>query len=167
VVHQSHKEEDVAPAVVTAASEATERWFYGGGIHRWLVMNEDTDGAFFLHEEVLEGGKSTPLHTHPAIETMVVLEGAILMHISGRESRVEAGGVAVAPAGEPHAFHVLTDTARLLCLHTPGTCQAFYLEASAPLDDRTERCVDFDRVRSAGTATGGMTIVGPPPFLGR
>lgn len=149
--------------VVRAADDAEQRWFYGGGVHRWLVHATETDGAFFLHEERLEAGKATPLHTHPADETMIVLEGVIRMHIDGQEYRVEAGGVAVARRGVPHAFKVVEDGTRLLCLHTPGTCEHFYLQASAPLTD-SDQVVDFDRVQAAATATGGMRLVGQPPF---
>ncbi len=149
--------------VVRAADDTEERWFYGGGVHRWLVRAAETDNAFFLHEERLEAGKATPLHTHPADETMFVLEGAIRMHIAGEEHRVEAGGVAVARRGVPHAFKVVTDGTRLLCMHTPGTCEHFYLLASEPLAG-VETVVDFDRVMAAARETGGMHPVGPPPF---
>jgi len=37
------------------------------------------------------------------------------------------------PRGVPHAFVVVSATARLLCLHTPGCCQAFYWDASEPI----------------------------------
>ena len=67
---------------------------------------------------------------------MIVLEGEILMHLDGVEHTVGAGGLAVAPRGVPHAFKVPEDGARLLCLHTPGCCQAFYLGASEPVDRR-------------------------------
>lgn len=146
-----------------AEQDADERWFYGGGLHRWLVHADETDGAFFLHEERLDAGKATPLHTHPADETMIVLEGAIRMHIDGEERAVASGGVAVARRGVPHAFKVVADGTRLLCLHTPGSCEQFYLHASDPVAD-ADRVVDFDRVMAAAKATGGMQFVGPPPF---
>lgn len=149
--------------VVRSSDDAEERWFYGGGVHRWLVHAAETDGAFFLHEERLDAGKATPLHTHPADETMIVLEGAIRMHIDGDEHRLEAGGVAVARRGVPHAFKVVSDGTRLLCLHTPGTCEEFYLHASGPMS-KIDHVVDFDRLMAAATETGGMQFLGPPPF---
>lgn len=149
--------------VVRNVREAEERWFYGGGVLRWLVHAAETGGAFFLHEELLDAGKATPLHTHPADETMIVLEGIIRVHIDGEEYRLEAGGVAVARRGVPHAFQVVTQDTRLLCLHTPGNCEHFYMHASGPLAD-AEHVVDFDRVMAAAEKTGGMQLVGPPPF---
>jgi hypothetical protein len=112
----------------------------------------------------MDAGKRTPLHTHPSDELMYVLEGEILMHLDGVEHTVGAGGVALAPRGVPHAFMVTADATRLLCLHTPGTCQAFYLGASEPLTEESSRAVDFDQVRASAARHGGIEILGPPPF---
>jgi quercetin dioxygenase-like cupin family protein len=149
--------------VIRGAHDAEERWFFGGGIHRWLVRAEETGGDFFLYEDSLSLGKMTPLHTHPADETMFVLEGSIRVHIDGAEYDVPAGGVAVAPRDVPHAFLVTADDTRILCLHTPGECQSFYLGASEPAGS-VEHTVDFDRVRESGLTNGGITFLGPPPF---
>ena len=142
------------------------RWFYGGGVHTWKVTADETGGAFMLFEDRMERGKVTPLHTHPSVETMYVLEGEVLMHMDGQEHRIEPGGVAVAPAGVPHAFMVVSDIARLLCLHTPGCCQQFYWDASEPMsdDDTAPRPVDFDKVRASAQRNGGIELLGPPPF---
>jgi quercetin dioxygenase-like cupin family protein len=134
-------------------------------VHTWKVTAEDSAGAFLLFEDSLVRGKGTPLHTHPTDESMIVLEGEILMHLDGVEHRIAAGGIAVAPRGLPHAFLVLSETARLLCLHTPGTCEAFYLGASEPLaEGETSGEVDFGRVMASAQRHGGIEILGPPPF---
>jgi quercetin dioxygenase-like cupin family protein len=154
------------PALVRHAGEGERRWFYGGGVHTWLASAQETGGAFLLFEDAMDSGKRTPLHTHEADETMYVLEGEILMHLDGAEHRVCAGGLAVAPRGVPHAFLVTADDTRLLCLQTPGSCQAFYLGASEPLAADTARIVDFDRISESGAVNGGIEILGPPPFAG-
>ncbi len=143
-----------------------QRWFHGGGLHTWLAKEEETGGAFFLFEDRMEGGKVTPLHTHPADETMYVIDGEILVHMDGVEQRVAAGGIMFAPRGVPHAFTVVSESARLLALHTPGTCQAFYLGASelVTADQPASGVVDFDRIAASAKANGGIEIVGPPPF---
>lgn len=153
--------------IVRAHEDGQRRWFFGGGVHTWKATAEETGGAFLLFEDVMEGGKKTPLHTHPdSDETMFVLEGEILMHMDGQEHRVSAGGLIVAPRGVPHAFLVISESARMLCLHTPGCCQAFYLGASEPLDTAADSAgqVDFDRVRASANQNGGIEILGPPPF---
>src|SRR4051812_25644264 len=124
-----------AAGVVRGADEGEQRWFYGGGVHSWKATAEETAGAVLLFEDRMDHGKVTPLHTHPSDETMVVLSGEIVMHLAGVDHRVSAGGIAVAPRGVPHAFMVIADDTRLLCMHTPGTCEAFYRGASAPLEE--------------------------------
>ena len=88
------------------------------------------------------------------------------MHLDGDDHRVAAGGVAVAPRGVPHAFMVVSESARMLCLHTPGCCEAFYWDASEPLtsEEAPSGPVDFDRVRASAARNGGIELLGPPPF---
>jgi quercetin dioxygenase-like cupin family protein len=153
------------PAVVRQAGDGERRWFYGGGVHTWLATAAETGGAFVLFEDAMDKGKRTPLHTHAeADETMYVLEGEIVMHLDGADLRIRPGGLAVAPRGVPHAFLVTADGTRILCLQTPGCCEAFYLGASEPLTSETLRVVDFDKIRESGAANGGIQILGPPPF---
>lgn len=157
-----------APApIIRNTTEGDRRWFYGGGVHTWKATAEETGGAFLLFEDRMDRGKTTPLHIHPdSDESMYVLEGEILVHMDGAEHRVGAGGLMVAPRGVPHAFLVVSESTRLLCLHTPGCCQAFYWGASVPIEDDApaDREVDFGRVRASATANGGIEILGPPPF---
>lgn len=158
-------------SLVRAAEEGARRWFFGGGLHIWKATAEETGGAFLLFEDRMGHGKVTPLHSHPdSDETMIVLEGEIVMHLDGEEHIVSAGGIASAPRGIPHAFKVSgIDGARFLCLHTPGCCQAFYWDASEPVSTDDERGieagpVDMSRVQASARANGGITILGPPPF---
>jgi quercetin dioxygenase-like cupin family protein len=153
--------------ILRSQDDGERRWFYGGGVHTWKATAEETGGAFLLFEDRMEQGKMTPLHIHPeSDETMYVLEGEILFHMDGDEHRVGTGGLAVAPRGVPHAFLVVSEVARMLCLHTPGCCQAFYRDASEPISsgDDGSGLVDFARVHSSAVKNGGIEILGPPPF---
>jgi quercetin dioxygenase-like cupin family protein len=153
--------------ILRAQDEGERRWFYGGGVHTWKATAEETGGAFLLFEDRMEQGKMTPLHTHPGSdETMYMLEGEILFHMDGKEHRVGTGGLAVAPRDVPHAFMVVSQVARMLCLHTPGCCQAFYWDASDPISPGVAGSgpVDFARVQSSAAKNGGIEILGPPPF---
>lgn len=151
-------------ALVRNQDDAELRWFAGGGVHRWLATSDDTAGSFMLFEDSMEGGKATPLHTHPTAESMYVLEGSVLLQMDGVDYPLGVGSFATAPPGVPHAFMVTSGSARLLFLHTPGPgeCQAFYWDASEPLG--SGRDVDFSVVSAAAERTGGMTLLGPPPF---
>jgi quercetin dioxygenase-like cupin family protein len=152
--------------VVRAAAAGDRREFFGGGVHTWMVRAEETDGAFFLFEDRTEQGKMTPLHTHPSDETMYIVEGEIVMHLDGTNHSIAAGGVAVAPRGLPHAFMVVSESASILCLHTPGSCQAFYWDASRPLapGETGTGVVDFERIKASAQRNGGIELLGPPPF---
>ena len=129
---------------------------------------EETDGAFMLLEDRMVRGKTTPLHTHPNLdETLIVLEGEILVYAEGREHRVGPRGVAVAPRGAPHAFMVTSESALILALQTPGSGEAFYKDASEPSTDETdaERPPDLNRLREAAERNPScIEILGPPPF---
>jgi quercetin dioxygenase-like cupin family protein len=155
------------PPTIRSAEDGEQRWFFGGGIHTWKVTSQESGGAFMLFEDAMDEGKATPLHIHPSSdETMYVLKGEILVHIDGREWRVGPHGLAVAPRGVPHAFMVLSKRVRMLCLHTPGSCDDFYLDASEPLDDipEMERTIDLSVVQSSAQRNPGIELLGPPPF---
>jgi mannose-6-phosphate isomerase-like protein (cupin superfamily) len=111
-------------------------------------------------------GKVTPLHTHPCDETMIVLEGELLVHVRGEEYLVGRQGVLMAPRGVPHAFMVTSETARMLVLETPGGSEAFYRGASVTATDEivAQGPVDMGRVQQSAKENGGIEIVGPPPF---
>ncbi|MEO3931762.1 cupin domain-containing protein [Micrococcaceae bacterium Sec7.4] len=155
-------------AIIRAEGQGERRWFFGGGVHIWKARAAETAGAFLLFEDQMAGAKMTPLHTHPdSDETMYILEGEILMHMDGAEHRIGAGGLAVAPRGVPHAFMVVSGSARMLCLHTPGCCESFYWDASTPLADGDTGGtgpVDFGRVQESARKNGGIVLLGPPPF---
>lgn len=153
-------------ALVRNADQAECRWFYGGGLHSWLVHEGETSDGFLLFEDTVDPGKLTPLHTHPAAdETFYLLDGSILLHIDGVEHELRTGGVAVIPRGVPHAFLAQANGARMLCLQTPGGGEDFYRTASEPaIPGEPALEVDFERIRQAAASTDSMIIVGPPPF---
>jgi quercetin dioxygenase-like cupin family protein len=152
--------------IIRAAGEGDKRSFLGGGHHTWKLMTEDTGGAFFMFEDVMGQGKCTPLHRHPeADETVYILEGEILVNVNGKETRVGAGGMTFTPKGTPHAFLVVSETARVLTFQTPGIGQAFYRGASEPTTDDTSETVDIARLQASAQANPrGIELLGPPPF---
>jgi quercetin dioxygenase-like cupin family protein len=154
--------------IVRGRTEGERRWFAGGGVHLWKVTAEESGGDFFLFEDLLVEGKTTPLHKHPDIaETLYILEGTLLVHVDGAEREVGPGDVAMFPRGVPHALLVTSPTARILCFQTPGSGQPFYLEASDPTTTNAGP-VDVGRLReAAGRHHETIEILGPPPFAAR
>jgi quercetin dioxygenase-like cupin family protein len=149
--------------ILRNANEGEQRWFLGGGVHTWKVFAEETDGAVSVFEDHLVRGKTTPLHSHPEHdEIIVVLEGEIVAHANGTPQTVRAGGVIVNPRGVPHAFIVTSEHARLIAIATPGTkAEQFYRAASIDANDGS---VDFGKVGAAAKATGATVILGPSPL---
>ena len=158
-----------AVPVVRQGGEGERLWFYGGGVHVWKATERETGGAFILFEAVMSRGKVTPLHTHPCDETMIVLEGELLVHVQGEEYLVGLHGMLVAPRGVPHAFMVTSETATMLVLETPGGSEAFYRGASVTATEEIVSAgpVDMARVQRSAKENGGIEIVGPPPFAAK
>ena len=156
--------------IVLNAGEGDRQSFSGGGLHIWKLLAEDTDGAFFMFEDTMVNGKTTPLHAHPeADEVTYVLDGEIEVEVDGKRSRVRSGGMSFAPKGVPHAFIVVSAQARMLTFQSPGAVgQAFYRSASDPAADESAENIDnVDIPRLQATAMKnprGITLLGPPPF---
>jgi quercetin dioxygenase-like cupin family protein len=157
---------NAAVPIIRAHDQGDRQAFLGGGLHTWKLLAEETEGVFFLFEDRLRGGKTTPLHRHPEADEMTyVLEGDIVVNVDGKESRVSAGGMSFVPKGTPHAFLVVSDDARLLTLQTPGIGQEFYRDASEPTTGVTSETVDIERLQASAMANPhGVELLGPPPF---
>ena len=154
-------------SIIRQDGDGERLWFAGGGVFTMKASAEETAGAFVLFEDLVVRGKTTPMHLHPnEDETIYVLEGELLVDMDGEQQRVGQNGVFVAPRGVPHAFLVTSDTARLLCLQTPGTGESFYRDASDPLTTATDpdKPADFARLRAAAERSETIELLGPPPF---
>jgi quercetin dioxygenase-like cupin family protein len=156
-----------AVPVVRNAAEGERLRFWGGGILTIKATSAETGGSLLLFEDSMVRGKTTPLHVHAGEdETLYVLEGELLVHVDGDEHVLGEGGLVFAPRGVPHAFLVTSATARLLTLLTPGSAESFYRGAGEPAgpDADPGGPVDFERVRESAELSGGMRVLGPPPF---
>jgi quercetin dioxygenase-like cupin family protein len=156
-----------AVSIIRQAGEGERMWFAGGGTFTWKATAAETNGAFLFIEDVMAGGKQTPWHLHPdQDEAIYVLEGELLLAIGGEEHRIGEGGFLVAPRGVPHAFMVVSESARVLSFQTPGTGEQFYREAGEPVesDEDAERPPDWDRLRAVAERSDSIEVLGPPPF---
>jgi quercetin dioxygenase-like cupin family protein len=91
--------------VVHGAGEG-ERHAMGASEVVIKATGEDTGGAFFVAEVVLEAGfPGPPPHFHERLrETLYVLEGELTMTLDGEVSVLGAGGFASIPPGTVHTF---------------------------------------------------------------
>jgi quercetin dioxygenase-like cupin family protein len=165
---EDHKERAMSEqatlsAVVRRAGEGHQRWFFGGGVFTWKLTSVETGGELSVFEVELDGGKRTPLHTHPIAESLWVLDGHLRYRIDTDDVDIQAGDFVMVPSGIPHAFLVLSEHARLISIQPSGACEPFYLGASEPIEG-SARETDFTRLAQSAAANGGIEIVGPPPF---
>lgn len=108
---------------------------YQGGYFRTLIAPEHTQNAMALIEFTLPRGAEPPLHVHQnEDETFYVLEGRLSVRVADKVTILEPGEALFAPKNTPHAFSILTDSAKLLNLITPGTLHRFFEDFSAPLN---------------------------------
>lgn len=157
----------MSAAVIRHSDEGERMWFAGGGVFTFKLTSADTGGSLLLFEDEMQRGKCTPLHRHPQEEeALYVLEGELLVHVEGEQHRVGAGACVMAPRGVPHAFLVVSDTARVLAMLAPGAAEAFYRDAGEPStsSEDARRPADFGRLRAAAERSPSIEILGPPPF---
>jgi quercetin dioxygenase-like cupin family protein len=153
-------------APYTLGKEEGEALWFFGTLLLLKATAEQTGGRFCLCEQRGRRGMATPLHRQPADdETFFVLEGELRIFL-GDGSPVTAGpGTTIhVPAGAPHAFAVVSETARFLDLTTPNH-EAFFRAASKSAPERVlppDAPPDMARVGEAA-ARFGVEILGPPP----
>ena len=100
-----------AMPIIRQGGEGQQMWFAGGGAFTWKATSAETGGSFLLMEDRMEGGKVTPLHSHPnQDEAIYVLDGELLVHVEDEQHRVGPGGFFFAPRGVAHAFMVTSET---------------------------------------------------------
>ena len=157
---------DQRNVLVRNAGEGEQRWFAGGGLFTMKATTVETDGALTVFEDHVVRGKTTPLHKHTVDEMIYVLDGELRVHVDGAEHVLDAGGMFYVPRGVPHAFLVTSETARLLCLQTPGNGEAFFRSVSDPATSQADaaRPPDIARLREGAMRAETIELLGPPPF---
>jgi quercetin dioxygenase-like cupin family protein len=140
-------------------------WF-NGALQDIKLRGDWSDDALSLVEVTSTQGRATGLHTDPSHETFYVLEGELLFHVDGEEQSAPAGTTIAIRCGVPHAFMIVSETARFLVINAPGTQERFFRAGGEPAVSR-----DFadapppDHARTMAAAEAhGVTFLGPPPF---
>ena len=122
---------------------------YQGGYFRTLISPEESAGSLAILDLVLPSGAEPPPHIHTQEdETFVVLEGELEVRIGNTLRVLKPGDAIFAPRNVRHSFRILTGTARLLNLITPGTLWAYFMAFSEP---------------SAGEPQVAKSLQPPPP----
>ena len=148
-----------------APLEGDAIWF-NGALQNVKLPGAWSDDALSLVEVVSTAGRATGLHTDPSHETFYVLEGRMLFHVDGEEHEASAGATVAIRRGVPHAFLILSETARFLVMNTPGTQERFFRAGGEPALTRDLAAApppDLERTMAAAREYG-IELLGPPPF---
>ncbi|MGB9377840.1 MAG: cupin domain-containing protein [Mycobacteriales bacterium] len=153
------------PFHAVAPSDGESIWF-NGALQDIKLRGDWSDDALSLVEVASTQGRATGLHADPSHETFYILEGELLFHIDGEEHSAGAGTTVAIRRGVPHAFLVVSETARFLVINTPGTQERFFRAGGEPALTRDLAAApppDLERTMAAA-AEFGVTLLGPPPF---
>ncbi|WP_460985145.1 cupin domain-containing protein [Spirosoma fluminis] len=106
------------------------RW-HNGHLMNFKVTTKQTDGAFSLLEVTLRRGCEPPRHTHEREdELFYVQEGVMRFTVGDRVIDAKPGDTVFMPRQIPHAFEVITPSAKALLYLTPGYFEGFFYELS-------------------------------------
>lgn len=109
---------------------------YQGGYFRTLIAPEQTAEALAILELTLPRGGEPPPHTHThEDEAFYVVKGEIAVTVAEKTTLLKAGEALFAPRNVPHSFRILTESATLLNLMTPGRLWNYFIEFSQPLSE--------------------------------
>jgi mannose-6-phosphate isomerase-like protein (cupin superfamily) len=150
---------------VVSPFEGDAIWF-NGALQNIKLPGGWSDDALCLVEVTSTEGRATGLHTDPSHEIFYVLEGELLFHVDGEECRAPAGQTVAIRRGVPHAFLIVSETARFLVMNTPGTQEGFFRAGGEPALNRDLAAApppNLERTKAAA-AEYGVKFVGPPPF---
>ncbi len=152
--------------VHTVASLEGDAIWFNGALQNVKLPGDWSDDAVSIVEVASTAGRATGLHTDPSHETFYVLEGELLFHVEGQEHPARAGDTVAIRRGVPHAFLVVSGTARFLVVNSPGTQERFFRAGGEPAlsrDFATAPPPNLERTMAAARAHG-IEFLGPPPF---
>jgi len=128
---------DPLAPVVVAADDAPAYW-NRGALWTVLLAADQTRGEITLIEQLMPQGSGPPLHVHErAAEGFYVIEGQIDVTVGADTEKAGAGAAVWIPAGTPHRFEVVSTTARLLNLYSPGGFDDRLRYLATPAGERT------------------------------
>jgi mannose-6-phosphate isomerase-like protein (cupin superfamily) len=112
-----------AQAKVVRLAEAEAVSF--GPLARYQRLTGEDGHPLFIGVQTCQPGYATPLHWHPYVESLFVLEGTMEAYTEGKEAepvRLGPGDMIVLPAGTAHVFRNAGDgVLRIIGIHASPT----------------------------------------------
>jgi mannose-6-phosphate isomerase-like protein (cupin superfamily) len=119
------KEERIMNAVAKVARLAESMPIPFGPLAHYQKLTGDDGLPVFTGVQTCKPGYRTPLHSHPYVEYLFIIEGTAEAWLAGDEDRpvrLGSGDMIALPAGAPHAFrNAGSGELRLLGIHCSPT----------------------------------------------
>jgi quercetin dioxygenase-like cupin family protein len=110
------------PAPFVSTPEDAPAYWQADSYWRILAAGDQTFGDYSLIDEFIPAGGGPPPHVHERQnEGFYILDGEVTFQIDTELVTARPGTFLSIPPGTPHAFRVISDTARVLNFYTPGS----------------------------------------------
>jgi mannose-6-phosphate isomerase-like protein (cupin superfamily) len=118
-------EDRIMDAVAKVVRLAESKPISFGPLAHYQKLTGDDGLPVFTGVQTCRPGYRTPLHSHPYVEYLFIIQGTAEAWLAGDEDkpvRLESGDMIALPAGAPHAFRNASDgELRLLGIHCSPT----------------------------------------------
>jgi quercetin dioxygenase-like cupin family protein len=112
-----------------------------GEVITFKLTSADTGDTFSITELISQPQGGPPLHTHPAAEVFIILEG--MFEFSGLDQgvpysiRATPGDIVYIPGGAPHTYKTISPSpGKALGVLAPGgEMERFFAEVGTPVSD--------------------------------
>jgi quercetin dioxygenase-like cupin family protein len=143
---------------VARTDDNTQAFWMLGGLYEVLVSSEESGGAMTTMRMTLPAGMGPPPHTHPGIECVYVVSGAIRYHIEDKTIDGRAGSSFLVPAETLEWFEP-TEMTQVVVNYLPGGIDQFFAAAGEPARSLTvppppTSPPDVDRLTAIGAQYG-------------
>jgi len=101
-----------------------------------IAESRHTGNAFSMFEVLTPPHSGAPVHKHPHVESLYVLEGDLELVTGDARRQLQPGDFVMVPGDTPHAFFNKGDTpARSIELATPCGVEAFFADLDRSFGD--------------------------------
>ena len=143
--------------------QQTLEWL-DGGTFSVLLDSQATNGQLTVGRFDVAKGEAPPFHLHTREdEIFMLIKGEALLWLGEEQMELSEGGIVYLPKNIPHGYRIVSDTADLLMITTPGGIEGMFQHAGR--DITTPRPNDFaitpERLAEAAEKYG-QVILGPP-----
>jgi quercetin dioxygenase-like cupin family protein len=122
--------------IVATPNDAPGFWMRGC---LWTVLasGDQTAGQYSLIEQLMPGKIGPPPHVHARqVEVFYILDGEMRLQLGTNITEAGPGSLVSVPAGTPHGFTVLSETARVLNLYVPAALDTQIAALGTPTTSR-------------------------------